>query len=432
MKRLVLFTFLSLFFIFSLSAQVEESGLTFSEKRQLRKALKVEAYTQDGNQQKGYLYYADAEKIYLTKNPLLIDSLIAIQAEDLYQIKVISHIPFSKRFLGGITFSAAVMSLITAEIYSHGDAIMIGPDFVIIAGTAFFGTPFSFLTAALFPNERTDFEFRSDGHPDAFMLTSKFLEKRRISSIHPDMENVISLSIVKNPQEVDKVLDPNWSLHPEATKNIHFSFGVIASLFDLGKQLDGIFTNAQGISSRHYGSDRISFTRKMQVNSSNNIRPYLSITFGETGYGSGVVIPEHEQEISEYIYVDYSIFYAHLGVDYVLNPINNMALSSFEFSFGGGLTYAKLDYDYDSGQVGFFPQTIKKSYISFGLQLGGRVDYYVSRNLSLNLGLTTGLLYPMEMSKMHYKSVNLGTLVFDGGSFNVSNGQVHFGLGLHF
>jgi len=429
MKKRLLLTLLSLFFILSVFAQVEMSALSFGEKKQLRKALKVEAYTLDGNQHKGYLYYADSDNIYLTDNPFENGKLTEIKSLDLYQIKVISHIPFGKRFLGGITFSAAVMAILTAEMYSHGDAIMIGPDFVFIAGTAFFGTPVGFLSAAIFPKERTDFEYITDGQDEAFKITSTFFEKRRFTSIHPNTEYVEELHIVKNDEGLKNVLEPLKSLHPEAIRSFHLMFGTSFTINNLGKQLGGVFSDTQGLETGYYRSDRISLTGKLQLNVNDHIRPYLSFTFGETGYASGELLPERDEP--EYIYNDYSISYGHLGADYVLNPINNMGLSSFEFSINGGLSFAKLNYDYTSGQTGFFSQPKNTSYTSFGLQLGGRVDYYISRSLSINLGLTTDIMYPIKLDDMHYESATAGSLVFDGGWFNTSNGQIHFGLSLH-
>jgi len=429
MKKQFLLSILLFLYSLSIIAQTKENTLSFREKKQINKALKTEVYTLDGQYHNGYLYYSDSEKIYLTKNPLLNDSLTVIRAEDIYQFKVVSQVPFFKRFGSGMIFSASVMALITAETYSHGDAIMIGPDFVIVAGTTFFGTPFSLLTALIFPKERTDFEYRTEGDTDAFKITSDFMEKRRISSVHPSMENIKVLSITKDDKELKNIMEPLEALHPDATRSIDFKLGTSVSLINSGKQLGKIFDNAPSLATTYFSSDCVSFTSEMQVNVSRNIRPYLSFSYGETGYGSGTHLPEQDEP--EYIYVDYSIFYGTLGADYVLNPQTNIAESPFEFSVGGGLSFVKLQYGYYTNSYDFFSQKIEKSYTGFGLQMGARADYYFSRILSINFALKAELMAPINLDDMRFESNTSGSLLIDGGQFNTTNIHSTLGVGIH-
>ncbi len=418
---------LSLFFIlpFILFAQQKEESLRFHQKQQLNKTLRIEAITQDGNLHSAFLYYADENQLVLVKKPFQGDSLELIQTSDIFQLKAVQRIPYFRRFLNGIGFSAAAMTLLTAEMYSHGDAIMIGPDFVMVAGTVFLGTPFSLLTALLLPKEQMVFDFRVEGKPDNYEMVKKYLSKKSLVKEMGVNRIQKKVKVVKNKDLTDRLIPPLSSLHPLALRKLHLEFGSVFSVNDYGRQIENGLLNPALKHLSGSGSDRLAYQVKLQATLHQNYRPYLSFISGQTGYGSSLITTSS----SDRVYIHYSTLYGHLGVDYVLRPVNNLMTSPFEFSFGAGLAYSNFEYTY-STLSNLLSSSTKTSY-AFGLGFSAEADYYISRALSLNLMLSTDLFRNIELDSYPYTTDEGSVISIVPDQLKPTVVQLGFGLCLH-
>jgi hypothetical protein len=412
-------------FPFILFAQQKEKSLSFHQKKQLNKTLRIEAITQDGNLHRAFLYYADDDQLVLVKEPFVGDSLELIQSSDIFQLKAVERIPYFRRFLNGMSFSAVAMTLLTAEMYSHGDEIMIGPEFVILSGTVFLGTPFSLLTALLLPKERTVFDFRVEGKRHNYEIVKDYMTKKSLAT---DLDDKLSLKEVKHAKNEDltaKLIPPHASLHPLAIRKFHIEFGSTLAVNDYSRQIKNGLLNPDLKHLAGGGSDRLAYHVKLQTTIHQNYRPYLSFIRGQTGYGSSLI----KASSADRIYIDYSTMYGHLGVDYVLRPVNNLLTSPFEFSFGAGLAYSNFEYSY-STLSNLLSSSLKTS-SAFGLGFSAQADYYISPALSLNLMLAADLFRNMELSSYSYTTEEGSVKILLPDKLSPSIVQLGFGIYLH-
>ena len=130
MKRFALLLFLSLS-IFMLSAQTQGDTVAVFEKKQLRKAIRIELYTIDGLKHTGYLAGADTQHVFLARKVVSVDSVSVFDAKEIYQMAAIAQTPYGKRFLNTMVFSLVAMSIAAVAIMSNGEDMMVGPVFII-------------------------------------------------------------------------------------------------------------------------------------------------------------------------------------------------------------------------------------------------------------------------------------------------------------
>ncbi len=116
-----------------------------------------------------------------------------------------------------------------------------------------------------------------------------------------------------------------------------------------------------------------------------------------------------------------------LLLDYVFIPVDPLLLTRWEFAAGAGLSYNSLSVEGALGQ--FRPSashfTVKESAI--GGHLRARLDYYISRKLSMQLKIDGFVMPAVNVPETKYK-----TLTLKSHSVNFSGGALSLGARLHF
>jgi hypothetical protein len=422
MKKYIIL-FLLFLSILSLSAQTASDSLDSYRNRQIRKAVMIELYTIDGQKHTGYLMEADSQTIVLSNKVIAIDSVSVFSTTGIFQMKATIQVPFGNRFLHMMVFSASALSIVTIAGFSNSEDVMVGPLFVIGAGTAIFGTPFSLLSALVLNKERVVFDYRVDGVEKEFSVVTQYLEKKSLKLI-PDSTVYLKLNPQRNDAELSHIEIPYESCYPLEGKKVHFTIGTSVSAINLSAQLMNNMNSLDYSSDIYTNHEGLGIIAQVQFNVNKNFRPYLGLISKETGYGSCLLSDVDEDRLD----LKYTATYLFLGTDYVFKPVNNLMLSRVEWTVGGGLSYTALKYE-NSIKSLVYPlvyHSQKKSMVGF--RLNGSFDYYVTPNFSIYGLLSTELMPDINLDNYQFKKTDQQTITVEGGSFNTSN--LHFSLGM--
>jgi hypothetical protein len=116
-----------------------------------------------------------------------------------------------------------------------------------------------------------------------------------------------------------------------------------------------------------------------------------------------------------------------LLLGYVFVPVDPLLISRWEFAVGAGLSYSSLSV---AGTLGRFSPSASHFAVkenAVGGHLRARLDYYISRKLSMQLKLE-GLIMPaINVPETRYK-----TLTLESHSVNFSGSSLSVGARLHF
>ncbi len=135
--------------MFNLVNAQSKNKLSRAEKNILKKAVLVEIIDISGETHKGYLWYADSTQITISNKAINADSLITIEPEYIYTLKLYKKAKYGKRYLNSFIATTVVSAAITIVSAASGDANMLGPYFVFGVLAVGYGAPLSLATAII-------------------------------------------------------------------------------------------------------------------------------------------------------------------------------------------------------------------------------------------------------------------------------------------
>jgi len=437
---------LTIFVVLILFTTTYAQNSNLFKKSELKKAIHVEVVDISGQTNQGHLWYADSSVLVISKNNLIGDSLFALNPNEIYSIKMKTKEGFVRTTLKYMTLTG----LVGASQFFFAENSMIGPGAFFVIFSIFPGAPIGLTSGLLFKNlPKENINYVTEASDSAYQIILPYTNKKIPE--YRSANNTNELNPVYNNNVVNSFDAPKLSRHPLNQSKFHISAGMGLLL------TNPMFSADKSLNATNYdlaNSDPLLLYSRIEnypvninfkYNINNKTRLYSSISF--IGKYKTFASDEYNQDTTtnatHYLTSRVKPIFFTTGAEYVINPVNNMMLHRFEFTFGAGFTasYIKSEnrvygtvfrWDGIEGVQTRVDESVIDNKIALGVNFNTGVNYYLNKYSSINIEFSTYGLSNVATQSVSATDILNREITLPAYNLNLSSVFVNFGFQIHF